>query len=209
MGIGFVVTVFTAWRTPHRSLRALLVCLSAILAGAGAWHLDASDSGAWQHVKTAFPFLSSSLWRAMMLVAFTVASVGGVLVAAIGGERWSRLISASAAAAFTGTAVWWVALNCFKPEPRVDIVRNFYGVISVEDEFNEEGEGWRTLYHGRILHGRQYLSQTWRNEPLSYYGHESGIGVALLTLKDKPGARVGVVGMGTGTVAAYGMKGHV
>jgi SAM-dependent methyltransferase len=94
-------------------------------------------------------------------------------------------------------------------EPRLETVRNFYGVISVEDEFDDEGQGWRTLYHGSILHGRQFLSDSWNDEPISYYGHETGVGRALLTLKERTDARVGVVGMGAGTVAAYGRSGHV
>ena len=65
------------------------------------------------------------------------------------------------------------------------------------------GAGWRTLYHGGIIHGVQYLSNDWHHEPLTYYGHETGIGRALLALEHRPDARVGVVGMGTATVAAY------
>jgi SAM-dependent methyltransferase len=209
MGLGFVVAVFAAWRTPRRSMRTLWVTAAAVLASIGAWQVWSGGSEAWNHIKSVFPVLDSSLWRGGLAAALILASAGALLMVALGADRWSRLISASAAAAFTGSALWWGALHAFKPEPRIDIVRNFYGVISVEDEFNDEGEGWRTLYHGRILHGRQYLSETWRNEPLSYYSHESGIGITLETLKDKPDARVGVVGMGTGTVAAYGRKGHV
>ena len=209
MGIGAIVLVFTSWRTPKRWLRALVTCAAVAIAAVGAWRVASSGSDALKAMKTVFPFLNSSAGRGVLMALFTIVSVGAALVALRGKERWSRLVSASAAAAFAGTGVWWVALNAFSTESRLETVRNFYGVISVEDSFDDEGNGWRSLYHGSILHGTQYLSETYRSEPLSYYGHNSGVGVALLTLKDRPDARVGVVGMGTGTVAAYGMKGQV
>ena len=97
----------------------------------------------------------------------------------------------------------------FKIEPREERVRNFYGAVSVEKMWDEEeGADFVQLHHGGIVHGTQWLSEAWRETPLSYYSHESGIGIALDSLKDKPDARVGIVGMGSATSAAYGKKGH-
>lgn len=96
----------------------------------------------------------------------------------------------------------------YLPE-RLERVRNFYGAISVEEESEDDYGYWRTLHHGGIVHGLQNFGEGDREEPFSYYAHESGIGRALDSLADKPDARVGVVGMGTATVAAYGKPGHV
>jgi len=58
------------------------------------------------------------------------------------------------------------------------------------------------------MHGEQNLAEGKRNEPTTYYGETSGIARAIKTL-DKSALRVGVIGLGTGTLAAYGRKGDV
>ena len=82
--------------------------------------------------------------------------------------------------------------------------RNFYGMLTIEEYSAGAPEGL-ALSHGRILHGFQLRS--FPNWPTSYYGPESGVGIAIShhPLRDYPdrGFRVGVVGLGTGTVAAY------
>jgi len=84
--------------------------------------------------------------------------------------------------------------------------RNFYGAVSVRD-FAEEPP-WRALRHGAILHGGQYLApESRRRLPSTYYSTQSGIGVALEKLA-RP-ARIGVVGLGAGTLATYGQPGDV
>lgn len=97
----------------------------------------------------------------------------------------------------------------FTLEDRIERARNFYGAISVfqgwDDEFEEE---YRQLYHGGIIHGLQNMGPEDREVPVSYYGTHTGIGRALQRLKERPGAKVGIVGMGTATAACYGMKGH-
>lgn len=148
-------------------------------------------------------------WPGVLLVSFGIASLALMGVAWNKRNRWLRLALLCVAAVPAALGMWFIAKWAFTPDKRLEIVRNFYGVISVEENFDDEGAGWRTLYHGGIIHGYQYLSDHWRNEPLSYYGHDTGVGLALLSLKDHADARVGVVGMGTGTVAAYGGKGQV
>jgi spermidine synthase len=87
--------------------------------------------------------------------------------------------------------------------------RNFYGVMRVK-EFGTPGETShvRRLLHGVIMHGEQYLHPDHRGMVTTYYQHSSGIGAALLARRERPGAmHVGVIGLGTGTLAAYGRKG--
>jgi hypothetical protein len=86
--------------------------------------------------------------------------------------------------------------------------RNFYGTLRTEDFGSpDQASSKRQLINGVILHGEQYLAPDRRREPTSYYGRTSGIGVAL-GLIDHP-KRVGVIGLGTGSLAAYGRPGDV
>ncbi len=97
-----------------------------------------------------------------------------------------------------------------KDEERLERVRNFYGVVSVAEDYDYDYDmAWRSLYHGGIMHGMQNMGDSLKEKPFSYYGEETGVGRALLVAQAKPDARVGVVGMGTGTALCYGSKGHV
>ena len=82
--------------------------------------------------------------------------------------------------------------------------RNFYGIKSVINEPETVA-----LLSGSTLHGRQFKNPAVRNTPLSYYRTESGIGLLLNNYpRENPGnLRVGVIGMGAGTLAAYGRRG--
>jgi SAM-dependent methyltransferase len=88
------------------------------------------------------------------------------------------------------------------------ISRNFYGVLNVHDS-GEGPEAMRSLSHGTIIHGRQFLDPERRNWPTTYYGRESGIGLTILDKGERGPVRVGVVGLGAGTLAAYGRPGDV
>jgi SAM-dependent methyltransferase len=87
--------------------------------------------------------------------------------------------------------------------------RSFYGVLRVK-EYGAPGEEshLRRLVHGTIMHGEQYLSDAMRRKPTSYYTETSGIAAAIRAKQDHP-VRVGVIGLGTGTIAAYGRPGDV
>jgi spermidine synthase len=86
--------------------------------------------------------------------------------------------------------------------------RNFYGVLNVSDS-GEGPEAMRMLSHGTIVHGKQFLEPDRRDWPTSYYGATSGIGLAILDARAHGPLRVGVVGLGAGTLAAYGRAGDV
>jgi SAM-dependent methyltransferase len=87
-------------------------------------------------------------------------------------------------------------------------VRNFYGALRVRDNGPETSlVAVRTLTHGTINHGEEYLNIAKRRMPTTYYGPQTGIGVAIREKQKKGTIRVGVVGLGTGTIAAYGRLG--
>jgi SAM-dependent methyltransferase len=85
------------------------------------------------------------------------------------------------------------------------MTRNFYGTLRVRD-VGAGDEAIRRLMHGVIMHGEQYLSPKRRTEPTTYYGATSGIGLAIKAFGTQP-LRVAVIGLGTGTLAAYGRRG--
>jgi SAM-dependent methyltransferase len=86
--------------------------------------------------------------------------------------------------------------------------RNFYGVLNVRDT-GEGPDAMRMLSHGTIVHGKQFLEPERRDWPTSYYGRTSGVALAILDSRERGPLRVGVVGLGAGTLAAYGRTGDV
>ena len=85
--------------------------------------------------------------------------------------------------------------------------RSFYGVLRVK-EYGEPGDEsqLRRLVHGTIMHGEQYMHEKLRRQPTTYYEETSGVGAAIESRQGRP-VRVGVIGLGTGTIAAYGRAG--
>jgi hypothetical protein len=85
--------------------------------------------------------------------------------------------------------------------------RNFYGSLRVTERGSDfDGTRLRTLVNGTINHGSQYVSSQRKRLPTTYYGEKSGAGVSILSLR-RPHMRVGVIGLGTGTLTTYGRKG--
>jgi len=85
--------------------------------------------------------------------------------------------------------------------------RNFYGSLRVRQAVLYPGPIIRTLTNGTIQHGTQIFSDQLRRKPTTYYGEDSGIGLALNQCCDGRTRNIGVVGLGTGTIAAYGHPG--
>jgi SAM-dependent methyltransferase len=85
-------------------------------------------------------------------------------------------------------------------------VRNFYGTLRVYDQRSNRGQSYRELLHGTINHGAELLDPQRRCEPITYYGPESGIGLYFANAKTAP-ARVGVMGLGSGSLAGFGRLG--
>jgi hypothetical protein len=115
---------------------------------------------------------------------------------------------------------WLVGLRSWRRSPRLvrrntwtfmrdDVVfmeRNFYGTLRVR----EQGTGdlqVRRLLHGVILHGEQYTIHADRLEPGTYYARTSGVGRAIAAKQAAGPVRIGVVGLGVGTLSAYGRAG--
>jgi spermidine synthase len=86
--------------------------------------------------------------------------------------------------------------------------RNFYGALRVKESHVPPGaETVRTLMHGTIEHGTQWFAPQFRRIPTTYYATDSGVGLALRFCCGDRARNVGVVGLGAGTLAAYGKPG--
>ncbi len=89
----------------------------------------------------------------------------------------------------------------------VYMARNFYGVLTILDHHRDKPEDrYLLLRHGRITHGLQFTRPDFAKVPTTYYGPGSGVGLAIHSLPDRP-RRLGLVGLGTGTLATYGRPG--
>ena len=86
--------------------------------------------------------------------------------------------------------------------------RNFYGQLRVEDAKDEDDSlVHRKLLHGVINHGEQIMDAKYRREPISYFCRGTGVADAMLSAKPGIPRRIGILGLGCGTLAAYGRAG--
>jgi SAM-dependent methyltransferase len=85
--------------------------------------------------------------------------------------------------------------------------RSYFGIYTVSDRADPLS---RLLTHGTTLHGVQNLDPSEALEPTSYYARRSGVGHALASapVLYGPNARIGVVGLGSGTLSCYFMPGE-
>lgn len=85
--------------------------------------------------------------------------------------------------------------------------RSFYGRYTVQD-VQRQG-GYHALYHGSTLHGAQSTKPRHWREPLTYYHRNSPVGQLFAATAEQTGRRrVAVVGLGSGTLAAYSQAGE-
>jgi len=85
--------------------------------------------------------------------------------------------------------------------------RNFYGVLSVFEYDRGLDTHYHLLQHGRITHGIQFAAPGRAGTITSYFGANSGLGLALRNFPRQQNQRIGLLGLGVGTVSAYGKPG--
>ncbi|HZQ92208.1 MAG TPA: hypothetical protein VFA60_10485 [Terriglobales bacterium] len=154
--------------------------------------------------------------RAAYWIALAVCALGAIVFRVLedsgGRRRVSQAIAAGAAIVLGLTLYLHTTQIEGLPIARV---RNFYGVARVvELDPNDPVRHAYELYHGRILHGIQMRAPGMRHRATSYYGNQSGAGLALKyqtrrwsTDPQQATLRVGVVGLGAGTLANYAVPG--
>jgi hypothetical protein len=86
--------------------------------------------------------------------------------------------------------------------------RNFFGVLTIWEQDADYPEHHRlVLQHGTTCHGFQFVDAEKHLLPTTYYGPESGVGLAVDYFGGREKRRIGVVGLGVGTIAAYAREG--
>jgi hypothetical protein len=90
-----------------------------------------------------------------------------------------------------------------------ETIRGFHGVLRLQEGQNSAGR-YLSLTHGRTEHGTQYLQGPQAGRPTTYYGPGTGAAFAIERHPKRlagESLRVAVIGLGTGTLAAYGQPG--
>ena len=171
------------------------------------------------------PGLEPGLARLGAGIVFTLAALGAYLLL---GESWN--------AAFDGRQLWFalgisacglllvpwrllfagVLVMLMVAQGGLETImaslegartRSYFGIYTVRDHPEAR---LRTLAHGTTLHGQQSTDPAHRRQPMTYYGPGSGAALALNQAQALfgQGARIGVVGLGTGTLACFHRPGE-
>ncbi len=152
-------------------------------------------------VGIAAPRIFNGIYEMPLTLAITAALA---LLCIWPGAHWS-----SRALWITITCCMLVVFGAYRNAFGINAIymnRSFYGSLRVLQSPHAGEDQARTLYHGTIEHGAQFMLPPRRSQPTTYYGPDSGIGLLLRHPSSSP-RRVGIVGLGVGTIAAYGKPG--
>lgn len=171
------------------------------------YYLAVSGGGALGgiFVSLAAPRIFSSFWEWNLGMAIAYAAAGGRLLwmfrDAVREHKYVSTVFVSMAAA--GLVVIGYCSEAWRVP--LERSRTYYGVVTIREYPGKppHQRPCRDMVNGFILHGRQFLNEEDRLKPTTYYVEESGIGAALGFFRDREDLRVGVVGLGVGTIAAY------
>lgn len=163
-------------------------------------------------------------WK-LTIFAAAIGSIGFILYALVGRAVASEEISDQPATSplfsrlllvllLVPTSFVLLDLTGFLYVPKKNVVfqeRNFFGTLLIREREPDDPLAKNlVLLNGTTIHGSQFTSPQRRGQPTSYYGTPSGIGRVLNFFRaNRPpgGVRIGDVGLGTGTLAAYVTKG--
>jgi len=149
--------------------------------------------------------LAPRLFRAVYELHIGLAAFAVLVLLVLYRRRPAWFIAALATAALVVLLVRQIRQN--DRDYRL-LVRNFYGELKVEDPDDPKAmDAVRKLVHGTINHGEQFLDPRRRDTPTTYYSPNSGVGLAIQEAAMQGPVRIGVIGLGTGTLASYGRPG--
>lgn len=152
-------------------------------------------------ISVASPLLFSSNYD----MAITFFATALAVLFTVWPENWSQRLLWAAA---TGAMIYLlVLLHAAYRRDTLFAARNFYATLRVKQTYDSKGQWTRTLTNGIILHGSQIFTPELRKTPTTYYAEDSGIGLAMRYCCGDRARNVGVVGLGAGTIAAYGRPG--
>jgi len=93
----------------------------------------------------------------------------------------------------------------------IHVARSFFGVMYVDETEARTYKHERDFYHGSINHGKQLMHPAYQQIATTYYGTKSGVSAAIryhprreAQDPDARGLNIGIVGLGVGTLSAYG-----
>lgn len=121
-------------------------------------------------------------------------------------KKSTNLVAKISAISAVVCLVLFAVLNVQYVKTDIHSERNFYGILSVKEvTINNKKE--RRLIDGTTSHGTQSLAPNEQQIPLSYYRENTGIALALQNLSRANNIHAGFIGLGAGTLAAYGNSG--
>ena len=121
-------------------------------------------------------------------------------------DGWSSRLLWGVATIVMAVQIFWI--NIVNQRNTTVAVRNFYGALRVKQNFGFPGATMRILTNGNVEHGTQIFgTEDQRRTPTSYYAEDSGVGLAIRLCCNGRARKIGVVGLGAGTIAAYGRAG--
>lgn len=194
---GFVIVQLISQHLAlHSSLRLAILTVGLSMAGATLGNsLTRFFPEGWLH------------WFVPLLGATTGAVIAVVIIYA-SQPKW-QVFGSALAGLYTLAALFGLVLGSSmktQSERVIAAERSFYGALQIKRNSSDEPAGlW--LNHGRIQHGFQHEEPELRNQPTTYYAPDSGVGLAIRHHPRQENMRVGVVGLGTGSLAAYGKQG--
>jgi len=112
--------------------------------------------------------------------------------------QWTAIVAVYLTAGVALTGHVWV-----ESDRALARKRSFYGVLTVF----QVGHSHRFLRNGVIEHGLQYFDPRLARVPTTYFGTTTGVGLTMRSFPRTRNRNIGVVGLGVGTLAAYGRPG--
>jgi len=212
IGIWLLTYLLTIVCVTSRSLAlAAGMALGALLSGVVGPVLSASKDAKIDGWSDTLKNEYTYLWHNYGLYA-------GVLVAIIFGalltrpafwkREWSLPFAAVPLTLTLGLGMVLIIELGHRTGATVEATRNFYGALAVTEQNSDSAlMHYYMLVHGSITHGLQFTQSPQSKFHTSYYGETSGVGLAIEHVPAVGGRKIGVVGLGTGTLATYGKPG--
>jgi SAM-dependent methyltransferase len=225
--------ILSLWKLTLPRMLLVLGFMGAVIFGSDRWIVHAYQSESWvlHFLKLVFNHLDTAFYQMKWLdmpesltgpeglrwslgwgAALAVVVYGVLLLRRVvksRGRAGFHLVLEAGLLSLLLPALLFLLMKTVQVEPRMERVRNFYGTVYIDQDYDTGLENeYRTLTHGGIVHGMQNLGEMYRQEPVTYYGRHTGIGRALGRLAERRDAKVGVVGLGAGTVGCYAQAGH-
>lgn len=150
--------------------------------------------------------LSPMLFRSNYDLPLSFAVTAGLALWVTWDEGWGQRLLWSVSTVL-GCALLLMLHTGYTRDTLVNL-RNFYGTLRVKQGATPPQAGTaRVLLNGSIEHGSQWFADGMRRTPTTYYATDSGVGLAMALCCEGKARHIGVIGLGAGTMAAYGRPG--